>query len=485
MIRSYPTGRWEDERRAAVARAVELGLWPGPAGAQIAVSSGLARSRKELAILLQRHFAATVAQPLHGLDDAAVRENWKALKAESRALGLPVREWALPRSQPIMSESVPVASGTIGDSNLSSSSDLLPALARSPVIVPLATGDAPGAPPADGLPVLGLAGWAGQSGHAPGGELAEVDSAELATRLADRGRRQAAAVELCRRAESPALQQVFDALEDMTRAEASGVFAAAVHFGRAAEPRLLAALQSRKVYLRHGAALALAVIRSEAGVEAICDLVLEEPTAMWREVARGLGEAGPAAVMPLAAGLAARPEAARKRAAWALAHVAARGARRPIQTLAAGRDPVAAAVARSALGLVQRAIGDDLKVRGLRGPRDQTLNRAFSRRFFAALRAERRAAAEAAARAAGDTASRALLSMQVDLPRLEDDDPASEAAALPSAGSRAEDDAPPAGELRAALAADADPDSESDDDGDMGIDATADAGADGSGRFPG
>jgi hypothetical protein len=44
-------------------------------------------------------------------------------------------------------------------------------------------------------------------------------------------------------------------------------------------------------------------------------------------------------------------------------------------------------------------------VRGERVPREQTLNRAFSRRFFEAIRAERRAAQAAAAAAAEAEAS--------------------------------------------------------------------------------
>jgi hypothetical protein len=65
-------------------------------------------------------------------------------------------------------------------------------------------------------------------------------------------------------------------------------------------------------------------------------------------------------------------------------------------------------VARAALGLAASAAGDD-SLRGDRSPRDQTLNRAFSRRFFEAVEAERRAEIEAAARRAGDTAESPVL----------------------------------------------------------------------------
>src|SRR5690606_23934023 len=48
LSRGYPMERWQERRAAVVERAVELGLWPGPVAAQIAVSAGSARSRKEL-----------------------------------------------------------------------------------------------------------------------------------------------------------------------------------------------------------------------------------------------------------------------------------------------------------------------------------------------------------------------------------------------------------------------------------------------------
>ncbi len=406
MTRSYPLPRWQSKRRAAVSRAVELGIWPGPVGAQIAVADGLARSRKNLVLVLQRHFAATLSRPTHGLDEAAVRDNWKALKAEARALGLPVSDWTQPRRPPIMSESEPVTSGTIGDPASTSHSDLLPALGTSQIII--APSEEAAAATSAGMGAgdwTGLKGRPGRPATARRGDLAHLELAELLVRLRIRERRHAAAVELCRRGEIAAMELVFRSVELMTRGEASRVLATAIQFGRGAEPHFLAGLKSRKAFVRQGAAFALAVTRGEAGVEAVCDLLLDEPTEMWREIARALGEAGSAAVMPLAARLGERTDQVRERAAWALAHVAARGARRPIETLAAGRDPVAAGVARRAVELIEQASGDDLESRNEKLPRDQALNRAFSRRFLDTLRAERRAIAEAAARGAADTTS--------------------------------------------------------------------------------
>lgn len=404
MTRSYPLESWQASRRAVVKRAFELGIWPGPVAAQIAVGEGLARSRKELVMRLQRHFTALLDQPAetgavsadapaeslpapaHDLDAAAVRENWKSLKAEARALGVPAGEWSQPRSSPIVSESAPIASGTIdlfAGPGEESDGFARPGRRRARTA-------------AYGEPVGGD-GFGGRARGLRQGALARLDSAALVEALEDRDRRLAAALELCRRGEESAVGAIFAAVDGLPRGDAGLLLGSVGFLGRAAEPHLLAGLRSRKAHIRQGSALALAVMRSEAGVEAICDLLLDDPTAIWRELARALGETGPIAVMPLAARLGQRSMAARERAAWALAHIGARGHRRPLEALASGRDQVAASVARRAIELIEAAQSDDLAVRGDRAPRDQTMNRSFSRRFFEAVRAERRAAAEAAA----------------------------------------------------------------------------------------
>jgi hypothetical protein len=71
-----------------------------------------------------------------------------------------------------------------------------------------------------------------------------------------------------------------------------------------------------------------------------------------------------------------------------MAYIAARGGRKAIETLAGGRDAIAAGVARHALELTDLARSDHLQVRGERVPRDQTVNRAFTRQFFSAMSAE-------------------------------------------------------------------------------------------------
>jgi hypothetical protein len=62
-----------------------------------------------------------------------------------------------------------------------------------------------------------------------------------------------------------------------------------------------------------------------------------------------------------------------------------KGARAQVEALASGRDATVAGVARRALELAAQARDNDDEVRGPLAPHDQTVNRAFSRRFFEAL----------------------------------------------------------------------------------------------------
>src|SRR5699024_7975062 len=125
----------------------------------------------------------------------------------------------------------------------------------------------------------------------------------LTAMLGQRERRMIAAIELCRRGEPAAVRPVFAALEAMSRAEAGRLLRGLVGFKRVAEPLLLALLESGERFLREAVALALAVLESEVGLEVGCDLLLDGPTEIWREVARALGESGEADVLALAARL--------------------------------------------------------------------------------------------------------------------------------------------------------------------------------------
>lgn len=340
--RGFPLPRWRELRRQVLQSAVAWGLWMGPELAQVAVSEGLARSRRDLVVRLDRGFEALRRHPTaFDIDADAADDNAKALAEEARALGVELRDGHNGRS--IASDEVSQVSGSIGST------------------------PPKGTPQPRALETL----------------LAELD---------DRSKRVAAAIELCDRADPRAAAPVIRAVTKMSRAEAVRVLGLSVKFGDAAAKPLMDGLASSKGFLRHGCALALALLRTEDGTQAVIDLLLNEPTEIWREVARAIGQVGPTGLMPLASnygrlGEAATPQAA-ERVAWAMAHIAVRGGKAAVETMAGGQS-VVAPVARHALELHGSAARDQVRVRpgadGSQAGRDVTVNRAFSRRFFEAL----------------------------------------------------------------------------------------------------
>jgi hypothetical protein len=330
-VRGYPLARWHERRRAVLVRAVEWGLWMGPELAHAAVSEGLARSRKDLVGKLQTAFATLLTDAVaNDLDGDAAEDNRKAIDEEAKALGLTNGSKGT-----IASDDGPATSGTIE---------------RAPVRL----------------------------------ETKGRSIEELVGLLDDRTQRVAAALELCERGDPRAIRPVVHSVRRMGRAEAVRVLGTVVKFGEAAAPALTAGLGSSKAFLRHGCALALGMLRTEAGTEAVIDLLISEPTEIWRELARAVGQIGPSALMPLAARTSrvGGTPAARERIAWAMAHIGVRGGRNAVETLAAGASAVAP-VAKQALELMAPAARDDL--RGTGPGREVTVNRAFSRKFFEAL----------------------------------------------------------------------------------------------------
>lgn len=342
--RGFPLVRWRQLRRAVVEKAVEWGIWMGPELAQVAVSEGLARSRRDLVVRLDRGFEALKKHPsAFDIDAEAADDNAKALAEEARALGV---ELAKTRNGAIASDEVSVVSGSIG-----------------------------GTPPS-------------------GSARPKASIEELMAQLDDKQTRLSAALELCDRADGRAAAKVVASVQKMSRAEAVRVLGLSVKFGEAAKQPLLEGLGNSKSFLRHGCALALALLRTEDGTQAVIDLLLSEPTEIWREVARAIGQVGQSALLPLAAtygrlGERANPSTA-ERVAWAMAHIAVRGGKAAVEAMARG-ESVVAPVARQALQLHGSAANDHVRLRpgadGSQPGRDVTVNRAFSKRFFEALEA--------------------------------------------------------------------------------------------------
>ena len=207
--------------------------------------------------------------------------------------------------------------------------------------------------------------------------------------LDDKRDRVTAAAELCDRGIGSAATLVIAAVKKMSRAEAVRILGKSVKFGPAAAAPLIEGLQSSKAFLRHGCALALALLRTEDGTQAVIDLLLAEPTEVWREIARALGQVGPTALTPLASqigrlGDRMTPQIG-ERVAWAMAHIGVRGGRGALEQMARG-ESVIAPLAQQAVSLIDTAARDEVRVRpGAEASKDVTVNRAFSRRFFEAL----------------------------------------------------------------------------------------------------
>jgi hypothetical protein len=233
---------------------------------------------------------------------------------------------------------------------------------------------------------------------APPGPLASADqdadlramsTAQLIEQLDSGKRRLTAALQLCQRRDPDALPPLMKCISQMPRAEAVRVLGTIVRFGDVAQPILTGALDSSKAYIRHGCALALAMLRTESASAVVVDLLLREPTEIWREVARAVGRAGPVALMPLATRLGSQGDRlgaqAKERAAWAMAHIGVRGGKAGLDTLAGGAS-VIAPIAREALTLMERAAKDEVGLQAGTSPgREVTVNRAFSKRFFESL----------------------------------------------------------------------------------------------------
>lgn len=339
--RGFPLTRWRELRRHVLESAVAWGIWMGPELAQVAVSEGLARSRRDLIMKLDAGFDELRRHPTaFDIDADAADDNSKAIAEEARALGVELRKKT---NGAIVSEDVAMVSGSI-----------------------------------DGTPSNGL--------------LQGTPVETLIAMLDEKATRVAAANELCERGPEVAelaAPAVIAAVKKMSRAEAVRILGKCVKFGPAAAPPLMEGLGSSKAFLRHGCALALALLRTDEGTYAVIEALISEPTEVWREVARALGQVGLAALMPLASytgrlGDRMTPQI-QERVAWAMAHIGVRGGRGALDQMAAGQS-VMAPISRQALALLETAARDEVRVRpGPQQIKDVTVNRAFSRRFFEAL----------------------------------------------------------------------------------------------------
>ena len=219
-----------------------------------------------------------------------------------------------------------------------------------------------------------------------GVDLRTLATAELTALLEQKDLRREAAVILCERRETPTLPAIFSAFRRMTRHEANVVLPAVTRFGTAAEKWLIEGLKSKKSYMRQGCALALGTLKTPRAIDALCKLLVVEPTEIWSEAARALGDVGAQVVLPLSALLREVDVDERDRIVESLAHAAARGgaaARQAVEQLAAGRDALVAAAGQRALARVAEVRAADAQLR--RSQQEGTVVRGFSKRFYEVL----------------------------------------------------------------------------------------------------
>jgi hypothetical protein len=343
--RGFSLAAWKELRKDLLRAAVAWGIWMGPELAQVAVAEGLARSRRDLIIKMDAGFTAAKRNAeLFDIDGEAAADNSSALALEAAARGV----------------------------SLKADED-------------------------SGVFTVHAAGEIENSAAPVSTKKRSID--DLIRLLDDKGNRVIAAIELCERADQRGATPVIESVGKMNRAEAVRVLGMSVRFGASAAPALEAGLRNSKAYLRHGCALALAMLRIDSGTVAVIELLLREPTDIWREIARAIGQLGAAALAPLQLRLQQNADSeldatVTERCAWAMAHMAVRGAKPALVELAQRRQPngttdVVSTIAARALELLPMAANDQVRIApdatGTSPGRDITVNRAFSRQFFESL----------------------------------------------------------------------------------------------------
>ena len=229
-------------------------------------------------------------------------------------------------------------------------------------------------------------------GETTGAHAADVDPAklpdmgapELVVLLDHPTVRRHAALELCRRSEPELLDSLMKAVRKMPRADVVRVVPRIVEFGEAAGDVLIDGLTAKKTFVRQAAAIALGHLKLRRAVVPLLHLLANEPSEVWREVARVLGEFGTGAFRALSRGVK-DPKGDAERFTLALAHLANNGCQKQVEQLAADRDGRTADAARLALTLRERAGRDAAEVRGKQPLSGDDAIKAFSHRFYAEL----------------------------------------------------------------------------------------------------
>jgi hypothetical protein len=217
-------------------------------------------------------------------------------------------------------------------------------------------------------------------------KIGEMGPPELVLLLEHPRARRHAALELCRRGDPEFADVIFKAVRKMPRAEVVRVVPKLVALGESMGDALIDGLSARKTFVRQASALALGQLKLRRAVMPLMHALAGEPSGVWREIARVIGEFGAASYRALLREVTGGkvPE---DRLAYALAHAANHGQRKALQQVAT--DPSNAeqlvAVAQRAIVLEDEAKQDALEVRGERPIAGADPVKSFSRRFYEEL----------------------------------------------------------------------------------------------------
>ncbi len=185
-------------------------------------------------------------------------------------------------------------------------------------------------------------------------QLAALSAEQLGVLLEHPRLRVGAAVALCRRGDVELLPLAYRALRRMSREDVIHVFPHVMAFGEEAADVLIDGLGARKTFVRQASAIGLGRLRLRRSVAPLVHLLLSEPSEVWREVARVLGDLGSSAVRSVAR--AARdPKGQEERLVLALAHLAVAGQREAVERMRDDATTSLAEVAREAMGRLPEA----------------------------------------------------------------------------------------------------------------------------------
>jgi hypothetical protein len=211
-------------------------------------------------------------------------------------------------------------------------------------------------------------------------KIPEMGKPELLLLLDHPRVRQRAALELCRRSDPELVDALYKAVRKMPRSDVARVVPKIVAFGEAAGDALIDGLSARKTFVRQASALALGHLKLRRAVVPLIHLLENEPSDVWKEVARVLGELGQGAYRSLGRNLK-EPKTTRGRYALTLAYLANHGCDKQVGELAYDSDPELAALGREAVTLRDVAKSVERRVAGKEPITADDSILQFSRRF--------------------------------------------------------------------------------------------------------